>query len=155
MKNKGFNLVELMILVAVIGVVTAMAYPSYKQYVLTSNRIEARAALMELSQIQENYYVENGNRYATALGTAGLNAGKFGFESDGDNFTSKNANLGSLTGYYKIYFTADGNGNGKYKLAAEITGNQVKDISCSLFTIDQAGRRIAKDSEGEVNDKCW
>ena len=54
-RQHGFTLIELMIVVAIVGVLGAIAYPSYKNYVLKSRRAEARVALMEVLQQQERY----------------------------------------------------------------------------------------------------
>ncbi len=155
MKNKGFTLIELMIVIAIIGILTAIAYPYYRQYVLTNNRYEAKSSLMELSNLQENYYIENNKRYATSLdnGTGGLNSGRAGFQQDGGVFVSKNSKLDLLTGYYKLYFSSANATS--YVLTAEAIGSQLDDTECLKFTIDQASRKEAEDNTGGVNDKCW
>lgn len=56
----GFTLIELMIAVAVIGVLAAIAYPSYQQYVLRANRVDAQAVLTETAQFMERYFTTNG-----------------------------------------------------------------------------------------------
>ena len=61
-RQPGFTLVELMVTVAIIGILTAIAYPSYTQYVLRANRAEARAILLESVQFLERNYTTN-NRY--------------------------------------------------------------------------------------------
>lgn len=155
MKNKGFTLIELMITVAIIGILAAIAYPSYRQYVLTNNRYEAKSSLMELSNLQENYYIENNKRYATSLGdgTGGLDAGRAGFQQDDGVFVSKNSKLDLLTGYYKLYFSSANATS--YVLIAEAIGSQLEDTNCFKFTIDQASRKTATDNAGINNDKCW
>ena len=59
----GFTLVELMILVAIVGILAAIAYPSYIESVRKGKRAEGRAALTSLLQQQERYFTQN-NTYA-------------------------------------------------------------------------------------------
>lgn len=67
--QKGFTLIELMIVVAIVGILGAIAYPSYQDSVRKGRRAEARAALAELLQQQERYMTQNNTYYAIA--TAG------------------------------------------------------------------------------------
>mgnify|MGYP001944455157 CR=1 FL=1 len=67
--NKGFTLIELMIVVAIVGILAAFAYPSYTEHVRKARRADAQAALLELAQFMERYYTANG-RYVDATGVA-------------------------------------------------------------------------------------
>lgn len=58
MKNKGFSLIELMIVVAILGILAAVALPSYSSYVIRSKRTECRAAIMQVMQQQERYFTQ-------------------------------------------------------------------------------------------------
>ncbi|QBE62389.1 type IV pilin protein [Pseudoduganella lutea] len=61
-KAGGFTLVELMVVVAVAGVLAATAYPGYRQHVIRAKRTEGQVALQALMQQQERYFTQN-NRY--------------------------------------------------------------------------------------------
>ena len=69
--NVGFSLIELMIVVAVIGILAAVAYPAYTDSILKGKRAEGRAALADLLQQQERYMTQM-NTYLAFTNTAGV-----------------------------------------------------------------------------------
>ncbi|MBA3058929.1 MAG: type IV pilin protein [Gammaproteobacteria bacterium] len=68
--QSGFTLIELMIVVAIVGILSAVAYPSYTESVRRGDRSAARAALLEAQQFMERYYAAN-SRYSTAADGTG------------------------------------------------------------------------------------
>ncbi len=71
LNNAGFTLIEVMIVVAIIGILAAIAYPSYIDSVRKGKRAEARAAVMNLLQQQERYMTQNNTYLAVAVGATG------------------------------------------------------------------------------------
>lgn len=75
LKNDGFTLIELMIVVVIIGVLTAIAYPSYQKHMVNTRRSDAQSALLQIANQQERFFTEC-NYYATTLtGTRACGAG--------------------------------------------------------------------------------
>jgi type IV pilus assembly protein PilE len=130
-KNKlGFTLVELMITVAVIGILAAIAIPNYQQYVLRANRSDAKAILMETAQFMERYYTTNN----TYVGATVLSA----VSPKGASATSKK---------YDITFSAGPTAT-SFTLQAATTGSQDND-SCGDLTISNTG------AQTPTTAGCW
>lgn len=67
---KGFTLIELMVTVAIIGILASIALPAYNNYIVRSKLSEVGAALSDARLRQEQYYADNRN-YGTASGACG------------------------------------------------------------------------------------
>lgn len=65
-RQRGFTLVELMTVVAIVGIIAAIAYPSYSNHVIKSNRTAAQAHLMDLAQREQQYLADN-RAYASTV----------------------------------------------------------------------------------------
>jgi type IV pilus assembly protein PilE len=141
-RNLGFTLVELMITVAIIGILASIAYPSYQEQIAKSRRNEATNALFSSAQALERYYSANG-RYTTASGGTALPA----------VFVSRVPDSG--TAFYAIAATAAANNT--FTLKATRSGPMVGD-ACGNFTLNETGQLALLDkpsgSSKTVAD-CW
>jgi type IV pilus assembly protein PilE len=136
----GFTLIELMIVVAVIGILLAIVMPNYSESVRKSRRADAIKTLMEMAAMQERFYAQHSRYTGVIVGSSGLNL---------DN------NI-SAEGHYIVTSAAC---PGKaieicYELTATpVPGsNQAKDTQCGALSFKQTGERSAS---GSLQDKCW
>ncbi len=130
---RGMTLTELMIVVVIVGILTAIAYPSYRQYAARAKRNEAKAALLQVATNQERFYLQN-NIYTENMIVLGFTD---------DPFTSD-------TGSYIIDVdpgSADASG---YSATALYQNADDESTKCLTFTIDGLGNK----GSGPLLD-CW
>lgn len=71
-RSRGFTLIEMMIVVAIIGILSAIAYPSYLKYVMRANRSVAEQFMLDITS-REQQYLLDARSYTATIGTGGLN----------------------------------------------------------------------------------
>jgi type IV pilus assembly protein PilE len=148
--HNGFTLIELMITVVIIGILAAIAYPSYTQYIKQSRRSDAFTALTQLANNLEKFYSQCG-AYTTDNTTSG-----------GVNCTTPTAGPGTLglgsnqspDGYYTLSIAT---GTPPYTITATANsgGVQNQDTDCRTLTLDSTGAKTSKNSGGTVTTNCW
>jgi type IV pilus assembly protein PilE len=128
-KQIGFTLIELMITVAIVGILAAVVYPSYVDFVTKSNRTEGQRELLRFANLQEQYFVDY-RTYGADLKKLGKSSKKISTEH----------------GHYTIKVQAANATT--FELRAIAKGSQsTNDADCSPLTINQVG---AKGPNG-----CW
>jgi len=70
--QRAFTFTELLIAVAIVGILAAIAYPSYRSYINKSREAEARAALMTLATVLSQYRMDNNTYEGAFLGEGGI-----------------------------------------------------------------------------------
>ena len=129
---KGITLVELLIVIVIIGILAAFAYPSYRQYIARAKRVEAKAPLLQIATNQERHYLQN-HTYTTDMM-------KLGFASAGNQL--------SESGAYKINVDSATANNFVAKATYQKSDSEAS--KCAWFQIDASGTKTS----GPAAD-CW
>ena len=143
-KQKGFTLIELMIVVAIIGVLAAVALPSYNQSIIRSRRVVAQTTLMDLATREERYFTAN-NSYTATLTDLGLTGTFIPAPSSSNK-------------YYDVSVVAATTAcpiGSCYELkAVPTTGTtQANDALCATFKLNSSGTRSVTGTDAVK--ACW
>lgn len=144
---RGFTLIELLIALVIMGVLAAIAYPTFQTSALKSRRAHGEAALVRLALDMEQFRSEC-PVYATVLtGTRTCDSANGLYVLGYDNTLTPD-------GDYSLRI-ADSTAN-TYLLRASAVGQQRKDVHCQTLTLDQDGQRGALNASGDTPDReCW
>jgi type IV pilus assembly protein PilE len=137
--SRGFTLVELMVTVAIIGILAAIAYPSYQQSVMHGRRTDAIQTITYFRQALERCYSQNFTY---------LNAGATPCPAAPGVATV------STNGYYNITFPTLA--ATQYTILAVPIGTQVNDLQCQQMSVNQSGQTAAQSNvAANTTQTCW
>ncbi len=131
----GVTLIELMIVVVIVGILAAIAYPSYRSQVRKTHRAEGKAALLDAGQQLERCYARY-NSYAAGGCSTLTTALATGYLSEQGWYEIKDTNPGAAT----------------FTLVATPQGAQADDTECGSLSLTQTGQRSAT---GTAAATCW
>ena len=133
-KIRGLTLIELMVVVAVLAILSAIVYPLYTEQARKARRTEGRSALMLPAQAQERFYTVNGS-YSDDPVALGVTSSAVDKKYDTDK------------GYYQVSTT----GGSTFIATATAIGAQAGDSACTAMTITHLGVK----GGSPADNKCW
>jgi type IV pilus assembly protein PilE len=134
---RGVTLIELMVVIAVLAVIASIAVPTYRSYQIRAQRTDATAALLQLRQMQEKFFLQN-SQYATAAQLTIAPPGGLGLKTTSEH------------GVYNIVLNRPTPTT--FTATATATAGQTSDGPCQTFTINEAGVRGS--GPGAITT-CW
>jgi type IV pilus assembly protein PilE len=142
--QRGFSLIELMIVVAIIAIISAFAYPSYDRYVIKTKRSVAQNALLQVADRQQQFFMDN-KRFAADITNLGFPANPYVIDDNGTSTVASDADAVyslSLSNVTATTWTAT---------AAPLNSQLSRDTYCGSLTITQTGAK----SKSGASDECW
>ncbi len=152
-RTKGFTLVELLVTVAIVGILAAIAYPSYTANIQKTRREDAKATLMGLANALERHFTENSS-YCDAGTTVAAGCGNAGTgDTAAPTIFSSVSPIDGGDVFYNL--TINAVTATSYTIRATPAGVQVNDV-CGTLTLDQTGTQgvIGQDAALTADD-CW
>jgi len=141
-RNRGFSLLELMVVVAIVGILAAVAMPSYRDYIMRANRADAHNKLLDISNRQLQYFMDN-RIYGTPA--------QLGLSNTNPKRTCGAGLEVSEEGHYCVTITIPNPQDGSYSLSAAPQGGQTDDTDCGSLTYNS---KNVKGKSG-VGSQCW
>lgn len=140
----GFTVLEVLTALVVVGVLVAVAVPTWQTHAMRVRRHEAMSALLDLQRAQDAYFGRNA-RYAGASQLSTAAPAGLGIDAT------------TTHGYYSLALRTAGDGLAFEATAAPASGaGQSADERCARFTIDNLGQRRAADATGrDRSADCW
>jgi type IV pilus assembly protein PilE len=140
----GVTLMELLVTVTIVGILGAIAYPSYTQYITRTKRAVGKSMLLQVADRQEQFFADN-KRYATNLTQIGYAANGFMIDDQGAYVVDGDANRlyqVSLTNATVTTFTAN---------AAPQLRQATQDTDCQTLTLTHRGLK----GQTGPSTNCW
>jgi type IV pilus assembly protein PilE len=140
----GFTLIELMVIVVVVSLLAAIAYPGYQQYVKRGRRADAKAALTEMAQFMERYYSENNSYSAASLPvtTSPREGGAVYNLKFGGSCTDGSTSVGISPQAHCFLVQA-----------IPVTDGLMDGDECGTFGLDNTGNKVVSGDAGAA--QCW
>ena len=143
-RQHGITLLELLIVVAIIAIVSAFAYPSYTQHVVNTKRAVATATLLQVAERQQQFFIDN-KQFTDDLTNLGFAANPLVVADDGQDTVAGDSDAVYSVALSNVTATT-------YTItAAPLNGQASRDTDCASLTLDQSGAR--GNSGGGSN--CW
>jgi type IV pilus assembly protein PilE len=141
--QRGVTLIELMTVIVVLGILVSIAVPSYRRYLIRSQRTDAMTALLQLQTAEEKYYLQNNAYTSDVTGSVTASPPGLGLLEN------------SAQGYYKMEVTL-GTGSQSYtaKATPVVGKGQDSDKECNIFTLTDTGNKGVSSATGTAAN-CW
>ena len=143
-RQVGITMLELLVVVGIIAIVSAVAFPSYIEYIVNTKRTVATSALLQVAERQQQFFIDN-KQFTDDLTDLGFTASPLVLDENGRNTVATDGDAVYSIGLSNVTATT-------YTItAAPLHSQGSRDTHCASLSLDQSGARA--NSGG--GDGCW